>query len=320
MTPEHLHREMYEKIRAANRILLVSDGKADGDSIGSTSAMLNWLHREGKTVHAFSMEGIPSSLRFLDGTQHITNDPSVFTNAVDLVITFDASDPTRAGLTEHLPKIPTAPTVLVFDHHETNPRYGHINAVFTNACSTCEVIYDFFHTNTISIDHRMATSLLTGITTDTTSFTNAATTESGMRAAAHLLSCGARQHDIAKHLVRNTSVRRLQLWGAILSRLRRNPRVDIATTYILPSDLTTPEDEELLNGLSNFLSAVNTDTDATLVLHDLGNGSVRGSFRSTTRDMSKLAKLLGGGGHKKACGFTVQGRIEVTAAGPRIVN
>jgi phosphoesterase RecJ-like protein len=320
MTQSHLYRQISEKIRQANRILLVSDGKADGDSIGSTTAMLNWLKREGKTVDAFSIQTIPASLRFLDGAHAITNDTNIFTQPFDLVLTFDASDPARSGLTENLPRMPSRPTVIVFDHHETNPRYGDINAVFTAACSTCEVVYDFFITNDISIDDRMATSLLTGITTDTSSFTNAATTHTGVEAAAHLLKCGARNRDIMTNLIKNASMERLTLWGRALSRLHTNKKLNIATTYILQSDFTNhDQEEELLGGLSNFLSGVSTDTDTILVLHEMSNGTVRGSIRSAARDISKLAKLLGGGGHKKASGFTVQGRIEATAEGPRII-
>jgi phosphoesterase RecJ-like protein len=320
MTDTHLFGQLHDAIRRANRILLVSDGKADGDSIGSTTAMLGWLLREGKTVEAFSIEAIPSSLHFLDHVHRVTNNPDVFLNPYDLVMTFDASDPVRSGLTEHFPRIPTKPHLAVFDHHETNPRYGDTNLVFTNAGSTCEVVYSFLTSNSVHIDDRMATSLLTGITTDTTSFTNAATTEKGMEAAAHLIRCGARHTDILAHVVKNTSLDALRLWGVALSRLQTNKELGIASTYLLQSDVKTPEDEERLAGLSNFLSAVSGDCDTVLVLHERPDGTVRGSLRSVKRDISKLAKLMSGGGHKKAAGFTVKGRIEVTSNGPRILS
>jgi phosphoesterase RecJ-like protein len=68
-----------------------------------------------------------------------------------------------------------------------------------------------------------------------------------------------------------------------------------------------------------FLNAVTGKTDTILVLRELPNGEIKGSFRSVKRDIAKLAKLLGGGGHKKAAGFTVKGRIEVTNQGPKII-
>jgi nanoRNase/pAp phosphatase (c-di-AMP/oligoRNAs hydrolase) len=47
---------------------------------------------------------------------------------------------------------------------------------------------------------------------------------------------------------------------------------------------------------------------------------VKGSLRSVTRDVSAIAKKLGGGGHVKASGFTIKGRIKVTPEGPKIVG
>ena len=94
----------------------------------------------------------------------------------------------------------------------------------------------------------------------------------------------------------------------------------MATTYFLLDDFNAPSDDESADGLSNFLSAVCSDTDAIMVLREIPGGFVRGSLRSRSRDISKLAQSYGGGGHKKAAGFTVKGRIEETVDGPKIVG
>ena len=71
----------------------------------------------------------------------------------------------------------------------------------------------------------------------------------------------------------------------------------------------------------NFLSSVVGDADTILLLKDQGNGFVKGSFRGLNRDVSKLAKFLGGGGHRGAAGFAVEGKIVVGEDGrPRIVQ
>lgn len=316
----HTFGKIHDMIRKADRILLVSDGKPDGDSIGSTTAMLNWLLREGKDVEAFSIEKIPSSLLFLDNVHRITNDADLFTKHFDLVITFDASDPARSGITANLPRLPKPPHVVVFDHHVTNPLYGDTNVVLTDACSTCEIVYRFFDEHGVHIDDRMATSLLTGITTDTSSFSNPATNFAGMEAASKLFQAGARHTDVVKHLVKNKSVDGLKLWGLALSRLTHDKERDMATTYFLREDLKSPGAEEAVEGLSNFLQFVCGDCDATFVLREREDGTVRGSLRSVSRDISKIAQQYGGGGHKKAAGFTTKGRIEVTPEGPKIVD
>jgi phosphoesterase RecJ-like protein len=74
-------------------------------------------------------------------------------------------------------------------------------------------------------------------------------------------------------------------------------------------------DEEAMEGLSNFLNAVCGNSETILVLRETPERTIKGSLRSIRRDISKLAKFFGGGGHKKASGFTVKGRILVGADG-----
>lgn len=310
-------------IQVAERVLLVADGKPDGDSIGSSTAMYTWLKREGKPVEIFCANPIPSTLLYLDGAHDVTNDPGVFKQPFDLIITFDASDVRHAGIENLLPQLPLPYQLVVIDHHATNTRYGHLNAIWTDACSTAELVYQFFTLLGIEIDSKMATSLLTGILTDTSCFSNAGTTAPGMEAAGHLCALGARQPEILRQLVQNKSMPTLKLWGLALSRLHYNEELDLTSTYFLQEDLrTVPDaDEESMEGLSNFLNATCGNSDAMLVLREMPHRMIKGSLRSVKRDISKLAKLLGGGGHKKAAGFTVAGRIAVDVHGkPSIVN
>ena len=65
-----------------------------------------------------------------------------------------------------------------------------------------------------------------------------------------------------------------------------------------------------------------TDARMALVLRERGDGTVKGSLRTTDEllDVSKIAKLLGGGGHMKAAGFTVKGRVAETEKGWKIIE
>lgn len=300
-------------IQNAERVLLVSDGKPDGDSIGSTSAVYTWLKREGKPVTAFCALPIPTDLLYLDGVHDFTSDPTIFKQSFDLIITFDASDIRHAGIENLLPQIPCPYQLVVVDHHATNTRYGHINAIWTDACSTAELVYQFFTMLGVSIDSKMATSLLTGILTDTSCFSNAGTTFEGMDAAGHLCALGARHPEILRQLFQNKSVPMLKLWGLALARLNHNEKLNLTSTYFLHDDIKEIPgvDEEAMEGLSNFLNAVCGNAEIILVLRELPDRRIKGSLRSIKRDISKLAKFFGGGGHKKAAGFTIPGRLKI---------
>ncbi len=313
-----LFAQLHEAIRKADRLLLVAHKKPDGDTLGSSSSILNWLLREGKDVTVFCADLPPEAFRYIDNIHRYTNDPAVFHNAYDIVIIFDSGDLRYCGVSEHVPHLAPGHLLVNIDHHVTNERYAKLNLVFTDASSTAEVIHRFYEANNIFVDSHMATSLLTGLITDTSHFSNSGTTVGSMDAASKMVAAGARHLDIARHLLRNKTIDGLKLWGLALSRLHENKKLGIASTYLLRSDAPTLP-PEVVEGLSNFLNAVTGQTDTILVLHELPDGMIKGSFRSINRDISKLAKLMGGGGHKKAAGFTVKGRIEETPNGPRII-
>ena len=67
-------------------------------------------------------------------------------------------------------------------------------------------------------------------------------------------------------------------------------------------------------------TVITAGADTILFLRELPNGTVKGSMRSTKKNVAEVAQLLGGGGHIRAAGFTIPGRIEETEMGPRVVN
>lgn len=309
---------LHTLVRQANKILLIADGKPDGDSLGSSSGFLNWLRREGKSAQAYCAAPIPKAFRYLDGIEAFRNDSATFLEPWDLVITFDAGDLRHCGVEQLLPQIKTPFTLVNIDHHATNARYGQLNLVYVDACSTCEVVYRFFSAESIRLDPAIATSLLTGVLTDTSSFSNSATTSPGIDAASVLTAAGARVNEIYHHLLQNKTIDGLKIWGLALSRLRFHPTYNLVTTYFFAKDLEgAPADA--VEGVSNFLNACCGEADTMLVLRELPDGKIKGSLRSAKRDISKLAKVLGGGGHKKAAGFTINGKLEAVRNEVRIV-
>ncbi len=310
---------LHALVRNAKKILLIADGSPDGDSLGSSSGFLNWLLREGKTAQAFCAAPIPRSFSFLYGIHLFRNDAATFKEEWDLIITFDAGDLRHCGVEQLLPQIKTPYTLVNIDHHATNARYGQLNLVYTDACSTCEVVYRFLTAEEIPLDPAIATSLLTGVLTDTSSFSNAATTSPGMDAASVLTAAGARTNEIYHHILQNKTVDGLRLWGLALSRLKYNKTYNMVTTYFFAKDLEGAP-EEAVEGVSNFLNASCGEADTMLVLREFSNGTIKGSMRSAKRDISKIAKLLGGGGHKKAAGFTINGHLEETKDGVRVIQ
>lgn len=312
------YEQLHAAVQTAGRILLVAHKKPDGDTIGASSAFLNWCMREGKDVTMFCRDLPPATFRYLPQIHCYTNDPAVFDQPYDVVVVFDSGDLAYCGVDTLMPHIPGDYLLVNIDHHSTNTHYADVNIVETHASSTAEVVHRVWEYLGVDVDHHMATCLLTGMCTDTSNFSNAATQPAVMEAAADLIARGARFHDILKHVWHNRDVDGLRVWGVMLERLQHHPAQQAVTTYIRHTELPHG-DTEIVEGMSNFLNAVTHDAETILVLRELPSGGVKGSFRSLTRDVAAIAQLMGGGGHKKAAGFTLPGKLEETAHGPIVV-
>ncbi len=316
---DHQYRRLYQAVSDADRLLLVAHKRPDGDTLGVTLAFLHWCLRIGKDATLFCADLPSPSFDFLDHVHEITDDTSVFDRSYDLVIVFDSGDLKYAGVDELVPRLPKGFALINIDHHPTNREYGDLNIVEL-ASSTSEIIYHFMKANGIAIDGPIATSLLTGICWDTSNFSNPLTSDSALQASSELVMRGARFNDMLRNVWYNKSADVLKLWGLMLSRLHHNKTYDVASSYFHADELKgLPGNATEV--MVNFLSSVVGDADTILLLKDQGNGFVKGSFRGTNRDVSKLAKFLGGGGHKGAAGFTVEGKIVVDKNGrPRIAQ
>ncbi|MFH0928375.1 MAG: DHH family phosphoesterase [bacterium] len=298
-------RQLNTKINQAKKILLLTDERKDGDTLGSSLALYHYLRSLGKTAKVFSLEPLPSDLMFLPGASAITRDPQIFQEPWEIVIALDSS---RDVYIKHLTSWLKEPAeLLVIDHHASNPLYGDLNLVEPSFSSTAEQLYCFFETNRLAITAEIATCLLTGILSDTGYFAHASSSKVLM-AAAGLLKAGASYPKIARFLSRSKSFEFLALWGRALERLVLSSEWGMATTFILPEDTKGLDlNDESMEGLYGLLKSLKVPS--FVILRDLGNGQIKGSCR-TEDDLLNFAKFFGGGGHVKACGFTIRGRLE----------
>jgi len=300
-----------ERIKTAESIIIVPHQNADGDALGSAGALYEYISSLGKKARIFCFTKLNEKLAFMPHSDKLTTDPQVFQDKnVDLVIVVDSGDLEYAGVFKFLENHPAE--IINIDHHHTNKFFGHHNLVIATMSSASEVVYHLFRHNRIRFNHHIATSLLTGIITDTDNFTNSATSESAMAAAGDLIRHGGNLNLINTHTVRNKSVNLLHLWGDVLSRLNKHEKLDMVYTYVTLSDLEKHNvSENESEGVANFLNNLDEGKMA-LILKETKEGKIKGSFRTTRddTDVSALAKKMGGGGHKKAAGFSVIGTIE----------
>ena len=155
------------------------------------------------------------------------------------------------------------------------------------------------------IDEPIATSLLTGIVADTNSFQNANTTPKSLTVAAQLVAAGAKQQDIIRHIFKTRSLAQLRLWGRALSYIKEEADLKFAWSTLSKADFVAAQAEQSTSsGVIDELLKTASGMNFVLLLTER-DGGIHGSFRSVIAsfDVSRLANMLGGGGHAQAAAF-----------------
>lgn len=313
------YAHIIDTIHQAKHILIVSHRKPDGDTIGSALALRHYCSSLGKAVTNFCVDPAAEYLHFLLDANQLGPHQTIWQSAdVDVVIVVDSGDLRYAGVADFVPQLPGPITLINIDHHVTNPGYGDINLVDSTASSTCEIVYHLLD-SVRAVDHSIATCLLTGLITDTGNLTNLATTASAVQVASKLVAKGANLSLISKHALHHRPFNTLRLWGRALERLHEDPKTGMVVTALTLQDIhECNADDEAVSGISNFLNGLDEAAHkAILVLTQTAPHVIKGSLRTTNPllDVTEFAKLYGGGGHKKAAGFTMSGNLEITPTG-----
>lgn len=303
--------QIHDKIKDAKNVILIPHQNADGDALGSVGALFDYLSAQNIQTRIFCLTPLNPRLSFLPHSEKLTTDKNIFSDKnIDYIIVVDSGDLEYAGVQNLIKDHPAE--IINIDHHHTNKHFGSHNLVMATMSSTCEVLFHFLRHVRARFTNKIATALLTGIITDTDNFTNAATSHSAMAAAGELIRHGGNLNLINTHTVRNKSVNLLHLWGEVLNRLNKHPELEMVYTYITQTDLIKHEvSENDSEGIANFLNNLD-EGKLSLILKETKDGKIKGSFRTTRddTDVSALAKKMGGGGHKKAAGFSTEGTVQ----------
>jgi bifunctional oligoribonuclease and PAP phosphatase NrnA len=298
-----LQIKIRNRLQLAQRVLVTSHVRPDGDAIGSSLALGLALLDSGKQIQVVLADGLPSSFKHLPGCEMIkTRGEGKF----DLIISVDCSDLKRVGKAldgYHPPDI-------VIDHHSTNDAFGELNLIDPQAAATASVLTRYMPNWGLTITAPIAANLLTGLVTDTLGFRTSNTTPEVLRQAADLIELGA---DMTRlyylSLVRRTFPA-TKYWGAGLSNLARADGI-VWTTLTLAdrkiSGYTGNDDADLISVISSI-----DDADVAILFVEQGRNKTKVSWRGLKPavDVAQIASQFGGGGHKAAAGAEISGNLE----------
>lgn len=309
-------KKIHTLISESSNILLISHRNPDGDTLGAGLALAHFLKGLDKNFAVFCRDPLPTFLSFLSGFDGIEIGKAPELSSFDLVIALDCSDLEQTGLVKELGEYPKK-RIINIDHHLTNTNYGQHNLVFPDCVSTTVVLYQVFDKLKINIDKVTATCLLTGILTDTGNLSSPSTGNEALKIASRLVAKGAQVRQINHCIIKNKSLAILKLWSRVFLRIKKAEDLDLAWTFITKGDIKECGVDELATeGISNFFNFI-TDSSVFLVLREVEAGMIKGSLRTTKNfiDVSKFAKIMGGGGHRWAAGFRLKGDLASNRGG-----
>lgn len=298
-----------ETIAKSKTIGIISHRGPDADAIGANLALRLALEPMGKKVVSLCVDSPPPNCQFLPQSNQFQSEFNY--HDFDLFIIVDCGADYMTNYHESKPELFSGRIpVINIDHHSSNNNFGTINLIQDNAASTTFMLWHFFKNWNWTITPHIATCLFAGLTFDTGSFQHDNTTPDVLRCAADLTRHGANIPLVSYNLFQETNINRLKLWGRVLSRSKLNSK-NVASSVITLQDIQdTGANSKDSEGLIDYLNSVKGNKFAILLKED-DRGGIKGSLRTQGDiDVAKVAGLFGGGGHRKASGFRIPGRLQ----------
>ncbi len=294
----------------ASKILIIAHRGPDADAVGANLALREALERIGKKVDSACVDPIPENSIFLSQSEKFLRDFK--SEDYDLMISVDCGGHKQLGFHESKPELLDRTKILFIniDHHSSNDHFGTVNIVMDETPSTCFILHLMFSSYGWEITPNMATALLHGLYYDTGSFMHSNTCSDTLRIAGRLLALGADHARCIKEQFKTTPLSRLKLWGRGLERVHFNEHHALTSLLTKNDFLETKTQFEDSSGLVQYLNHV-PEARFTMLLTETDSGKIKASMRTQNDDidLAQIANLFGGGGHKKAAGFTINGSL-----------
>lgn len=306
-------KDIIDYIKTHDNFIVTSHVSPDGDNVSSCIAMYLFLKKLGKNVFHLLDDDIPDNLNYLIENRTVyksQNFPDIDNLNKYTIIAIDCANTARLAIEKKFLNC----FVIDIDHHIGNENYGNINYI-AEASSSCEVVYDIimnFRPELLTSD--IATALYTGLATDTGNFMYDNTKPKAFAMAGSLIEKGAEKQKIVDTIFRNEDLNYKKFKADLILNhfeLKDNYSIMILKRQLLDKYGVDDKNTESLPSLTVEIKGA----EIGVLLREKTENITKGSFRSKSKaDIRKLAEDLGGGGHSKAAGFTLNMPIDEAVA------
>ncbi len=301
-----------ELLQHPHKIIITTHHKPDGDAMGSSLGLYNYLIQKGHHVKVIAPTDYPVFLHWLPGNPEVIEYPKqkeesnlLIANA-DIIFCLDFNALSRINeMGEEVGK--SKAVKVMIDHHLEPENFDDYRFWDINACATAQLIYTFIKEvleDSKSINKAVATCLYTGIMTDSGSFRFPKTTAEVHRITAELIDQGADNYQIHQLIYDNSTENRLRFLGYCLTeKLTVLREFNTALIAVSQQELNTFNIETGdTEGIVNYALSINGIKLAAFIIER--TDKVKLSLRSTgifpANEICK--KYFNGGGHLNAAG------------------
>ncbi|MFW5718897.1 MAG: DHH family phosphoesterase [Halanaerobium sp.] len=308
-------KKIIDIINQNDNFLIVGHVGADGDSIGSVTALTRLLKKKGKKARAYLNRDTLAPFSFLE-----VKEDFFYTDADNLkaeikeqefiLITLDSGSLARIDLDQEI--INSAKFIINIDHHEDNTQFAKINLVQPDRAAVGEIIYNFVvELLGVEIPLDIAEPLATAIITDTGALRYENTSARVLRILADLIEAGVNIYKINKKIFGSLSYKALVLKGLALATLERSESGKIAWLYVSRQMMHEAE-TDYTEGLVSLARDIE-DVEIGILFTEEEKQTIKVSLRSNFyAEVNKLAAEFEGGGHPRAAGATVEKSLQET--------
>jgi phosphoesterase RecJ-like protein len=295
------------RLREDQRFVLAAHENPDGDALGSLVAMQGLLQALGKDSAMFISPDdlpLPREYRFFSLDGLITVAPADIAERTVVFLDCGNIDRNSASV------LRDGAHLLNIDHHHDNTRFGTLNHVVPDASCTAEIVWDLMHGLDVPPTRAVAEALYVGLITDTGRFMYENTGPRAHVMAAELIEAGVDVPGVYRRLYEGVPLGKLTLLALALSQLQRFDDGELAIASLSADDFERADAEESYSeGIIDQLRALQ-GTKVAVLVRELSSGERKGQHKVSLRatdddvDVSIIARAQGGGGHRRAAGFS----------------
>lgn len=284
---------IYKQIKKYNNIVIARHIGPDPDAVGAELALRDILKEKFVNKNIYAVGNPASKFKFMGSLDKVED-------KIDkcLLIVLDTPDIKRIDGVD----IKDYDYIIKIDHHPFIEKYADIEYIDDGACSSCQILLEFFLTMKFNISEEVAKNLYMGIISDTDRFLHDYTS--------------SKTFSLVSKLIDKTNLDFTKLYRPLYTR----PIEEVRFEGYIYQNLVLSEngvayikiDEDLIKeygvdsaspgNMINDLKFVKEIIVWVFLSEDTKSNLIRANIRSNGPVINELATRFGGGGHKYASG------------------